>query len=117
MTRQSFLIAAGRAGSVIHIRRVNGYKYDVIGPDGYQMTFGAFFRKRGCWSVHELGTGIFITYGPTREKAVENAVSVADRIAEILKQADANPGNHFNEYRKLISDRYKQEAEDQLRPF
>ena len=117
MRRQSFLIVTGRYKDAIQIRRVNGYKFDVVSSDGYQMTFGMYSRKRGCWDVHELGTGIFVTSGPTREQAEQNAISVAVRVSGILQQADEHPGNHFNEYRKLISDRYKREAEEQLRPF
>lgn len=117
MNRSSFLIVSGRIGDTIHIRRVYGYKFDVVSSDGYQMTFGAFYRKRSCWAVHELGTGIYITFGPTREKAMENGSSLADRIACILKQADLNFSNHFNDYRKLISDRYKADAEKPFLPF
>ena len=117
MTRQSFLIVTGRAGGAIQIRRVNGYVFNVVSSDGYQMTFGVFSRKRYYWAVHELGTGIFVTFGPTREKAVDISSNLADLVAVFLKRADANPGHHFNEYRKIIADRYKREAEDQLRPF
>ena len=117
MKRQSFLIVTGRAGGSILIRRVNGYTFAVVSSDGYQMTFGLFNRKRSYWAVHELGTGIFVTFGPTREQAEKIAADLADRVAAILKQADAHPDNHFNKYRKLIADRYKAEAEDLFRPF